>query len=259
MTEVYRQNDKDFIHALNQIRFGECDSDSEKMLQKRNFPESTEIDKDIIRLFSVNQKADLENERRFKEIEGKTYTFTAHDSVCAWVDGDFKMVSPTHKALTDYDKNQYNQFDKDCRMLKVLELKVGARVILIANQDFDTGLVNGSCGNVTKIDKDSVKVLFDNGEECWIERDTSELKNGKQVKVSRRQIPLRLAYGLTIHKAQGLTLDRVFIDFDRVFAEGQAYVALSRAKTLDGLYLKHFNATKIFANDEVKDFYSIIT
>ena len=67
-----------------------------------------------------------------------------------------------------------------------------------------------------------------------------------------------MANGFVAHNSQGMTLDKVFIDFDRVFADGQAYVALSRVKSLDGLYLKHFNASKIFANDEVKNFYSII-
>ena len=258
LTKVYRQQDKDFIETLNKIRQGECDLKSEKLLQKRNFSESTEIDENIVKLYSVNEKADAENDRRFKALKGKAYKFYATDLIRSYIDGKSQMVGPTNSKLPSWDKAKYEAFDRDCRVPKVLELKKGARVILLSNTDFDSGLVNGSCGNVSEINDHSVKVKFDNGEECWIQEDTLEIKEGKNVKISRTQLPLRLAYGLTIHKAQGLTLDKVFIDFDRVFADGQAYVALSRAKTLEGLYLKHFNASKIFANDEVKNFYSII-
>ena len=258
LTKVYRQQDKDFIETLNKIRQGECDLKSEKLLQKRNFSESTEIDENIVKLYSVNAKADAENDRRFKALKGKAYKFYATDLIRSYIDGKSQMVGPTNSKLPSWDKAKYEAFDRDCRVPKVLELKKGARVILLSNTDFNSGLVNSTCGNVYEINDHSVKVKFDNGEECWIQEDNLELKDVKNVKISRTQLPLMLAYALTIHKAQGLTLDKVFIDFDRVFADGQAYVALSRAKTLEGLYLKHFNASKIFANDEVKNFYSII-
>ena len=74
-------------------------------------------------------------------------------------------------------------------------------------------------------------------------------------KIKRTQYPLRLAYGITVHKSQGMTFDRLVVNFNRIFDYGQAYVALSRTKTLEGLIIKGFDHNKIVANKEVVDFY----
>ena len=255
LDKVYRQDDKNFIETLNNIRLGNCSDKDENLLRTRNFPDNYEIPNDVVKLYSVNEKADAENERRFKELDGKVYKFHAVDLIRAWIDGDVKMVSPNNSKLQSWDINKYKQFDDNCRVPKLLELKMGARVMLLKNTDFENALVNGSCGNVTDISYDAVKVKFDNGVETWIREDTIELKEGKYTKISRSQIPLRLAYSCTVHKIQGLTFDKVFVDFARIFAAGQAYVALSRVKSLDGLYIKHFNKNCIFADDKVKEFY----
>lgn len=74
----------------------------------------------------------------------------------------------------------------------------------------------------------------------------------------RRQFPLRLAYGITIHKSQGMSLDKLVVDCSRIFEKGQAYVALSRIKTLDGLYLRNFNPAKVMVDDTVVEFYKTL-
>ena len=127
--------------------------------------------------------------------------------------------------------------------------------MLLKNLDFDAGLINGTCGNVEDINDDGIIVKFDNGELKLIKREEFDYTKDGKLLARRIQYPLRLAYGITIHKSQGMTLDEVFIDFNRIFEYGQAYVALSRVKSLEGLYLKGFNPQKIMANPRIVEFY----
>ena len=101
-------------------------------------------------------------------------------------------------------------------------------------------------------------VQFDNGVEEVIPKHTFEAYRDGDVVVSREQYPLRLAYGITIHKSQGMTLDKLIVDCNRIFECGQVYVALSRIKSLEGLYLKSFNPEKVWANQEVLNFYQSV-
>ena len=125
-----------------------------------------------------------------------------------------------------------------------LELKIGARVMMLRN-DPEGRWVNGTIGTVEGFDGDAVMVSIDGDTYCieqaaWekyrYDLDKETKKVTREVIGTFKQVPLRLAYAITIHKAQGLTLENVYIDFDRgMFAHGQAYVAFSRARSLDGL------------------------
>ena len=127
--------------------------------------------------------------------------------------------------------------------------------MLLKNLDFDDGLINGACGKIEDITEDGVIVQFDNGILKVIKKEEFDyMKDGKLL-ARRIQYPLRLSYGITIHKSQGMTLDNVFIDFNRIFEYGQAYVALSRVKSLTGLYLRGFNPQKIMTNPKIIEFY----
>ena len=130
--------------------------------------------------------------------------------------------------------------------------------MLLINKDFDRGLVNGSCGYVTELNQHKIVVKFDNGEEEQISMETTELKDGKKAKITRDQYPLRLAWSSSVHKVQGSTFDSCFVDCSRFFETGQAYVALSRARSLDKLYLKNFDADKILVDNKVKEFYDTV-
>jgi ATP-dependent DNA helicase PIF1 len=127
--------------------------------------------------------------------------------------------------------------------------------MLLKNLAFGKGLVNGSCGYVSALSKDSIEVDFDNGVHYFMDREDTELKQGRTVKIRRKQYPLCLAWAISQHKAQGSTFDTCYVDCEDIFTNGQAYVALSRVRSLDGLYLTNFDSEKIYADGAVVDFY----
>lgn len=120
-------------------------------------------------------------------------------------------------------------------------------------------LFHGSCGTVLELTNDYIKITFDNGVTTNIEPTEFEYIKEGLTKIRRTQYPLRLAYGITIHRSQGMTFDKLIVNFNRIFDYGQAYVALSRTRTAEGLIIKDFNPQKIIANKEVIEFYEEIS
>ena len=145
--------------------------------------------------------------------------------------------------------------NKDCNMTAGLEAKldlaVGARVMLRRNINTKDGLVNGSIGSVTAITPHCVIVKFDHIPEPYpVQRVKSKFMLMKTFYVYRKQFPLILAYAVTIHKCQGLSLDSAIIDLSsKVFSPGMAYVALSRIRSLSGLHLTHFDPASIIVSN----------
>jgi len=127
--------------------------------------------------------------------------------------------------------------------------------MLTRNLDPESGLVNGSCGLVLRCDSDKVIVKFDNGRTETVIACSWELYNCEEYVARATQIPLIIGYSVSIHKCQGLTLDSAYIDLSRAFCDHQVYVALSRVKTLSGVYLKNFNIKKIKINEESLQFF----
>jgi len=221
LKHIFRQDDPKFLALLGAIRRGRITEPDAELLQtlvaERSALEASETH---IVLTPNNNNAARINEARLEELGGRTQTYEAK------VDGQFEeRAFPT---------------DAD------LELKEGARVMLIRN-DPEGRWVNGSLGTVEGFGKKSVIVSikgrpYEIEPAAWekykytVDSETKKIK--REVIGTFKQMPLRLAWAVTIHKAQGLTLDKVFIDFDYgMFAHGQAYVALSRARSLDGLEL----------------------
>jgi ATP-dependent DNA helicase PIF1 len=200
---------------------------------------------DIIHLVSSNYKARTINQSRLSAIKGESHVYPA----CYTTDGiDQDMCEFLRRDI-------HNQFEK--RGLNEIELKRGARVILIKNIDVDLGLVNGSAGTIESFVMDSgvmsPQVKFDNGTLRVITPTTWDVDvKGASCTVS--QIPLMLGWSVTIHKSQSLTLDRAVLDLADCFAEAQVYVALSRLRSLDGLYLQSFDPKKIKVNETVLDY-----
>jgi len=138
---------------------------------------------------------------------------------------------------------------------KKLELKIGAQVMLTINHNVEEGLVNGSRGVIMKL-SDTVLVKFLNGNMVHFERHEFKYEEDKKVLGVRLQFPFILGYCLTIHKCQGLTIDCAVIDIgNSIFENHMSYVALSRVKSLSGLYLKAFNPYKIKVDERVVEFY----
>lgn len=221
LSHVFRQNDEGLIAVLNRVRDGEADEDDLVILNERVDPIRTlgEGDPYVI-LTPTNAAAQRINLAYLEALPAEAQTFEAG------VTGEFgASAQPT-----------------DTRLV----LKEGAKVILLRN-DADRRWVNGSIARIAKLTDKQVWITI-NGREheiepvAWESRryafDQTAGKIVETVSGTFKQFPLRLAWALTIHKSQGLTLDRVYIDLGRgTFAHGQAYVALSRCRTLEGLSL----------------------
>lgn len=241
LTEIVRQHgDKKFAKMLNEVRVG--DVDNLDLLKSRIDATFDDDGIDPVFLYCKNTDVDILNKEMLKEIPGTIKKYTAKDT-----------GSEFH---TDF-------FNKHTPIPEILELKIGAQVMLLKNIDVTKGLVNGSVGKVKGYTPDGVIVNFRTGEHI-ITNQVTEIREqrpskGKMqmtVAASRTQIPLRIAFAITIHKSQGSTIDRAIIDVSSAFAEGMVYVALSRVRNLEALSLTEFRASKIRANKKCLDFYS---
>jgi len=240
LTKVYRQKDEDFLEILNAIRNGNpYDIDFDK-LNKRYFPDFEPDDEPYVYLTSHNRMADEINQRKLKELKGKSHFFEAK------ITGDFRE----------------NQYPND----EIIELREGAQIMFIRNDaSGERKYFNGKLAEVIYIDDEEIRVKIDNGDEnyklkkeIW-EQKIYKLDNEKNIQEevlgSFEQFPIRLAWAVTIHKSQGLTFDRLIIDAGKSFASGQVYVALSRCRTLEGIVLKSkITRDVIFSDHRVENF-----
>ena len=217
--KIYRQNDPGFIELLEHVRLGKITGFDLTRINSR--VSLCDDEKMRITLTSTNADAKRINDERIAEISSES---KAYKAICT---GKAKMASE----VTD----------------ETLTLKVGAQVMFTKN-DRARRWVNGTIGVVANLGEENVNVRLENGEEYLVERDAWETIDYeydhenkcciKTITGRVEQLPLRLAWAITIHKSQSLTFDRVAIDFGRgAFSNGQAYVALSRARSFDGLEL----------------------
>lgn len=244
LKRVYRQNDPTFQAILDEARYGELSASSLTTLKTRC---NLSWDKDLIKptlLFSRNIDVETINNSSLQQLDTEEYAFQVETTSTAGL-----SVSELERVVEKMDKEQNYAIE--------LNLKVGAQVMLIVNLDQDKGLVNGSRGVVTGFDENLnwPIVMFKNNVNMMIEPHVWIFDEENAVK--RSQLPLRLAYALTIHKSQGATLDCALIDIgSNTFEYGQAYVALSRVKNLDSLYIHEVNAGAFRAHALVKMFYA---
>jgi ATP-dependent DNA helicase PIF1 len=204
----------------------------------------------------LNKDVDSENEARLAELEGEEVICKASN---VWRES---MPSGT---LVSVKKMMVDSLCKE--MPEEVRLKVGAQVMLTRNKDMERNLVNGSRGVVerfvTAADGETLipVVRFDSGLVTPIAKVEAVRYNpdgGREGCLVRTQIPLKLAWALTVHKSQGTTLTRALLDVSSAFEYGQCYVALSRVKSLDGLWLERpARLRNIMVSPQVLDFYSI--
>ncbi|MEN8186696.1 MAG: helix-turn-helix domain-containing protein [Bacteroidota bacterium] len=219
LTEQFRQTDNELNDILNEIRSGIISQDSKNILSANN----NEIDaEEPTKLYTHNIDVDRINTEHLKSIKGRKKTFKASTK------GNPKLAEVVKKSM----------------MAPVnLELKIGAKVMFVKN-NHEKGYLNGSLGNVIRYDSDGLPVIkLLNGYEITAEHEEWKIENefGKTL-VSYQQIPLRLAWAITVHKSQGMTLDSAEMDLRKTFEKGQGYVALSRVKSLSGLNLSGYNS-----------------
>uniref|UniRef100_A0A7N0TM41 ATP-dependent DNA helicase n=1 Tax=Kalanchoe fedtschenkoi TaxID=63787 RepID=A0A7N0TM41_KALFE len=243
LTKVFRQSDDALLTDLLQsVRRGEIDHDNMKILKLCCFDK--EMDPSAVRLYPRIRDVKKMNDKMLQELNGELMAYTAVDSGA------------------DSWKRQLNEGLAP----EKLELRIGARVMLIKNVNVKSKLVNGAAGTVTGFTKPyktrlicgcSVMpiVKFDSGLEMAVHPENWEVIEGNTVLARRQQIPLVLAWAISIHKCQGMTLDSLQADLSSAFDYGMVYVALSRVKSLAGLHLSGFEPCKIKAHPKVLEFY----
>lgn len=231
LTEQHRSNDAVFNDILTGIRTGVI-TEEHKALLKSHIYEVLPDDIGVhVKLDTHNKRVDDFNEMRLSRLTTPAQTYI--------------MQSQGSEA-------QVAMLKKMCQSPERLTLRVGARVIFTQN-DKEQQWVNGTVGDVTYVGDMHVRVQV-NGVEITVERTKWELANGyganKRVHAWIEQFPLRLAWAITIHKSQGMTLDKAVVDLSRVFECGQAYVAISRLRSLDGLYFQGILTEHILMVDQ---------
>ena len=247
LEKIYRQTDKSFIKVLNDIREGKISKKDIDLLNSREI-DYNETDSSILHIFSRNDEANNYNMKKFNSINSEIHTFKA--TLGVYRGSDFITTN-----LTKQEEMSLNIFQKNCKVNDIISFKQGCRVMLLINLDFEKGLMNGSCGEIMSFNENSISVKFDNGIEKNIEKYEFEYYYNDTKIASMTQFPLKLAYAITIHKSQGMTLENVAVDCNKIFEEGQTYVALSRVKSLNSLFLKGFSEDKIKVNKKVIEFY----
>lgn len=224
LTKIYRQSDERFIHILNQLRNNSITLQDVEILNEYVHPDfDLKANEGYITLTTHNAKANEINAKSLEELNGKSFKYPAN------VTGDF----PPHMFPLE----------------ESLELKIGAQVMFVKNDtSMEKQYFNGKMGVVKALSGGEILVYFPQ-ENKTIEVETHEWQNirysvdenTKEIKEevlgSYVQYPLKLAWAITVHKSQGLTFDKAVLDVSQVFAPGQAYVALSRLRSLDGLVL----------------------
>jgi ATP-dependent DNA helicase PIF1 len=242
LEEIFRQSDEKFIKVLNNMRLGDLDESDRALLNSRlKASDNNRAIKPTI-LTTHNAKVEQINEIELKKIPSEEII---------------------HKAQYSGTESKIEFLKKNCIAPDSLKLKIGAQVMMTKNTYQKEGIINGSLGIIRSFSarKFFPVVEFSNGKvltigpESWIiERFDEEIKSVVS-EAELTQIPLILAWAITIHKSQGLTLDKISCDLANVFSPGQAYVALSRARSLEGVFIESINFDKIFSHKEALRFY----
>lgn len=248
LTKIFRQEDEALAQALSDIRLGRktqrCGELLHSRLQRNNPPTPPGFDPVI--LHTHNQPADDINNDRLAELPGEIRSFEA----------------------IEWGKEHDRKSLKHLLAPQILNVKVGAKVMCLVNLDQDAGVVNGSVGYITDIRpvpgsdptadptrRYFIRVEFQNGIIKDIYPNEFKIEDKDTVIAKRTQFPLRLAYAISVHKSQGMTLPHVLVHLNRCFVPGQAYVALSRAKTIEGLVIASIHEKVIRAHPKALVFY----
>ena len=225
----YRQDDRDFVDILNAIREGDVHRHHAELLLGRV---GAGLEGNFAELYTTNFNVDRVNHRRLADIIGtKEMTFEM-----------------THTG----SEGQVEALKRSVLAPEVLRLKAGATVMMLKN-DRNGRYVNGTMGEVVGFEYETgyPTVLLNNGDEVTVGYDTWEMRDNERKLAGVTQIPLRLAWAITVHKAQGMTLDAAKLDLRRAFAPGMGYVALSRVRELAALSLVGIGKTALMVSPEV--------
>ena len=229
LSEQHRQDDSNFLSVLSAIRSNRYESSHHAHIEKRKVT-LEKVPDGIPRLFSHNEDVDRVNEKELSKLSSEEQIFEMNDH------GVPLLVAALKKG---------------CLSPEILKLKVGARVMFTKNNP-RTGFVNGTLGEIEELNSCGFPVvLLRNGRSILAEPMDWTVEEGGGVKARITQVPLRLAWAITVHKSQGMSLDEAAMDLTDVFEFGQGYVALSRVRSLAGLYLIGWNKQTFQVHPEV--------
>lgn len=231
LAEQHRQEDEVLLDVLNSLRQGDLRRRHAAALLDR--VDADLLASDVTELHTVNVDVDRINNQKLAELPGAEQVFEA---------------ATTGKA------NYVESLKRSCIALDRLALKAGALVMAIKNSP-ERKYVNGSVGVVKSFEPltNYPVVRFHNGRTVTMKPDNWELRDGDKKRAGMSQIPLRLAWAITVHKSQGMTLDAARIDLRKAFVEGMGYVALSRVRSLEGLSLVGINQMALRISQEALD------
>lgn len=230
LEEQHRQTDDGFLRLLNNIRSNNLqDEDYEILNKKLLFGRSDIKNAAATKLYTHNIDVDAINNMELSKLHGGSKKFI--------------MQSNGRGALVESLK-------KSCLAPEELELKKGALVMFVKN-NFDKGYVNGTMGRVMDFEDGCPVIKISSGEKILVLPEVWLVEENGEVEAMIRQFPLRLAWAITVHKSQGMSLDAVEINLAKAFEYGMGYTALSRAKSLDGLKILGLNEAALLVNPEI--------
>ena len=229
LDRVYRQGNDKLLDILSEMRSGEVSEENMFVLQER-IEENLPHDTPVTRLFTHNMDVDVVNTVELKGLP---------------------MPSKKYEMATSGTKADLRNLIKYCMAQQVLELKEGAQVMFIKN-NFREGFVNGTLGTVIDFESQLPVVETLEGKRIMVQPESWVVEKKGVQKAEIRQLPLRLAWAITVHKSQGMTLDAAEIDLSKSFVPGMGYVALSRVRSLSGLFLTGANEYALLTDPQVQ-------
>ena len=241
LRSVFRQKEMKFVDILESLRKGEVTKEVisffESCVNKK-----IDVTDGILptQIFTHRRDVSKLNEEELSKLPGKIYSFESEDSG---------------------ESNHLKLLQTNCPAQKCLNLKVGAQVILLRSISPLEGLVNGSRGVITRFTPESNRpvIKFCDGVERTIGKFQFTQTIGDKVVAQRLQYPIALSWGISVHKSQGMTVEKAVVNLKKVFEFGQAYVALSRVRSTEGLSLSvPISESKIKAHPDVVEFYESI-
>lgn len=229
LTSQHRQDDGDLLTILNALRANDFDEYHADILQERiGVPPDEAVT--LTRLYTHNVNVDTINNQQLDALDGDVEIYEMETS------GRRQFIESLQKSVLAPE---------------ILELKVSAEVMFVAN-NFAAGFANGTRGRVIEFEGDSPIVkLQSNGKMIKVEPHIWRYEEDGRERATVSQLPLRLAWAITIHKSQGMSLDSALIDLSRAFTYGMGYVALSRVRSINGLYLSGINNRALQLHPEI--------
>lgn len=262
LSTIFRQKDKDYLGILSEVREGIISDKNLELLRSRivdSIPES------VTQIYPKRHSVDSMNKIKFDELETPIYNFkmtihTESTHYCKTMKPiEQEMSSKYNRLNAESKKRELNSLIKLSRCISELSLKVGSLVMFIANISIENGIVNGTQGIIYDFigENNQPRIKLTNGEIRRIPIHSWQSEEYPNIII--KQYPVVLAWATTIHKIQGSSLDSAIMDLgNNIFEAGQIYVALSRVRSLQGLYLINFNPNLITTNKKVIKFYKSI-